>query len=81
MPMIKIILNGENCWPDLKGKLVHHITNDFQMAGLPSGMESGKPSITIRIDINEKEVVIVETSWALLLSTMDAFLARYGDPR
>jgi len=83
MPVLKIILDGDSCWPDLNkpGKTIIHHTDEIQVAVLGRGMASGKPSVSIRIDIDSKTSVIAETSLALLLTAADAFKAKYGDPR
>jgi hypothetical protein len=78
---MRIILDGDNAWPDLVGKRVHHIGGggEIQVAGLEGGMQSGLPSVTIRIDLPNGEVVLAETSMRLFLNAAKAFMARYGD--
>jgi hypothetical protein len=44
-------------------------------------MVSGKPSIAIRLDLDDGSSVVAETSLALFLMAADAFKAKYGDPR
>jgi hypothetical protein len=74
-------LDGDNAWPDLAGRMVHHIKGSMAVAALKGGMESGAPSVAIRVDINENESVVAETSLALFLSAADVLKAKYGDPR
>jgi hypothetical protein len=74
-------LDGDNAWPDLAGRTVHHIKGSIAIAGLKGGMGSGAASVGIRVDINETEAVVAETSLALFLSAADALKIKYGDPR
>ena len=48
------------------------------IAALPGGMASGRTSLTIRIDLPNGDVVLAETSLALLQLAARAFTARYG---
>jgi hypothetical protein len=81
MPALTLKLDGDNAWPDLPNRTVHHVTGMFEIAGLAGGMESGKPSIAIRLDLDDGSSVVAETSLALFLMAADAFKAKYGDPR
>jgi hypothetical protein len=77
---LKIILDGEGAWPDLKGRIVHHATT-FEVAALASGMTSGSPSVGIRIDLPDGSAVMAETSLKLFLTAADALRGAHGDPR
>ena len=82
MPVIDVYRNGEGLWPDLPTKVVHHVRNDIgaiAMAGLPGGMEKGRTSVSIRIDLPNGEVVIAETSLRPLLQAAAAFRGWYGE--
>ena len=82
-PMIKLKLDGDGVWPDLRDYdrgLVFH-PNEAEMATLEHGMESGAPSITMRFNLPNGDVVLWETSLRLMLTTMDTIVARHGDPR
>lgn len=85
MPVLRIIMDGDNCWPDLRpgngGPTIAAHVKGFEVAALAGGMSSGKPSVMLRIDLPSGEAVLAETSLALFLSAADAFKARYGDPR
>ncbi len=84
MLSLDIHLDGDGCWPDLKDKEVitsENIANPLQITGLAGGMASGKPSVTLRIDLADGRVVLAQTSLALLLTAADGLKARYGDPR
>jgi hypothetical protein len=81
---LTIILKGDGAWPDLaekikQGKLVTAQT--FEVAALPGGMESGKPSVAVRLDLPDGKVLFAETSLSLFLTAADMFKTRYGDPR
>lgn len=53
----------------------------IEVGALEHGMQSGKPSAALCFSLPNGQVVLVETSLALLLSAGDALKARYGDPR
>jgi hypothetical protein len=86
MPAINLHLDGDACWPDLKGMSerladgrVIHLGNDsppIGMALLAGGMVSGKPSVTLRLDLPDGRVVLAETSLELLTSAVRAMHAR-----
>ncbi len=83
-PVLTVRLTGDGAWPDLLDKTVHHLGNDappIQVSALADGMASGAPSVAIRIDLPNGEVVLAETSLALFLMAADALRVRYGDPR
>jgi hypothetical protein len=88
MPGLRIILEGDGCWPDLADWARPHQesprlqrTEDIEIACLVRGMQSGSPSVALRVNCPDGSVVLAETSLALLLTAADAFKARYGDPR
>lgn len=82
MPAINIILDGDNAWDDLQGKEIIHLQDVvWEMAALPGGMSSGKPSVALRLDLPDGKVLVAETSLLALLSAVNAFVARHGDPR
>jgi hypothetical protein len=84
MPALNIIMDGTGAWNDLEekitgGNLIHYAGEKIQIAALPNGMKSGKPSVAFRFDLPSGTVLIAETSMALFLSAARAFRARYGD--
>jgi hypothetical protein len=77
---LEIILDGDNCWPDLKAK--GFTEGELRgVATLPQGTVSGKPTVTVRVELPDGTVVLAETTLSLFLSAADAFKARHGDPR
>lgn len=83
MPSLNIIMDGDNAWPDLqekmeRGTLIHY-AGDLSVAVLPGGMESGRPSVTIRFDLPDGTTLIAETSLRLFLGAATAFRAKYGE--
>ncbi len=77
-----VILEGENAWPDLDNKEVIHLgagSRGMQVAVLPGGMVSGKPSVAIRIDLPDGRTVVAETSARLFVSAGRMITARYTD--
>lgn len=76
---MSVILDGDACWPDLSKKDILHVTETLiQVACLEGGMQSGKPSLTIRIDLPGREVLLVETSMALFLDAAAIMATRFG---
>ena len=84
MLAMSVILE-EPAWPDLADKMdrVIHLAQGTEIAvtGLDAGMVSGKPSVTLRLDLPDGSIVIAETSMALWLTATDMLRSRYGDPR
>lgn len=82
MPAIKVILDGDSCWPDLVEKKHIWIGNEggaIEIAALPRGMEKGRTSLAIRINLPNGNVIVAETSLALLQGANLAFTTRYGN--
>jgi len=82
MTMLRVILEGEGAFEDLKGKedKIIHLTGPFTIAALEGGMEpSGMPSVAIRIDLPDGRTVIQETSLKLWYTATRAFKGKFGD--
>lgn len=87
MPRLDVHLEGDNCWADLKGRISEGRVLDgmqdrarIRLAFLPGGMQSGKTSVTLRIDLPHYDLTILcETSLALLEAAVVAAIARHGD--
>jgi hypothetical protein len=75
---LSINLNGDNAWPDLAQKVVTEATQ-ISLAMLDGGMSSGKPSITIRIDLPNGRVVLAQTSARLFCTAARAVMAKHPD--
>lgn len=72
---LQTILNGENCWPELKEK--GFIEGDWTgIARLPKGTASGKSTVTIRIELPDGQTVLAQTSLLLLVNAVRAFEIR-----
>jgi hypothetical protein len=86
--IINLKLDGDNAWPDLaanRHKVLHITEEPIGLAVLPGGMQSGKPSIALRIDwpemaANDADCLVAELSWAVLATAVRAIAARYGWP-
>ena len=80
MPVIKLILDGDNAFFDLQGREsdIIHRTEPFTVAALARGMRSGHPSLAIRIDLPEKKVLIQETSVAAWLAVARTLEGKFG---
>lgn len=82
MLAIHIIMNAEGCWSDAVGDRLIHLgekSPPMQIALLNNGMVSGKPSVSIRLDLPDGKIVLAETSARLFVSAAKAFEARYPD--
>lgn len=75
---LTIHLDGDGCWPDLLEKPYHH-GRIKSVAALPGGMQSGRPSVTIRAELDDGTIVLLETSMALFNAATRAFVGRFGD--
>jgi len=63
MPAISIKLDGpEYLTPCPEGAKVHHVTEAFEVALVLGGMQSGAPSVMLRIPLPDGSIAIVETS-------------------
>lgn len=76
-PTLHIILDGDQCWPELVGRRVLDAGNEVYLAALPGGMSSGKTSITLRLTLSDGTTVLAQTSLALLNTATAAFNERY----
>lgn len=78
MPLIRLILDGDNAFPDLKDKIgtdaVVHLADEtkWTIVRLQSGMTSGKNSLTLRIDLPDGRTLLAETSVAAFMATAAA---------
>lgn len=82
MPQLDVLFDGDGCWPDLMDKPFTHLGNDakpIQVALLDGGMGSGHPSVSIRLDLPDGEVVVAETSLRLFVLAGRMFAAKYPD--
>ncbi len=80
MPMMTVILEGDNAWPDLKDKEFIHLGNEapaIEVAVLSAGMTSGRPSVGIKIELPDGQTVVAETSALLFCTAAKAIMARY----
>lgn len=80
MPAIDLFLDGDNSWSDIQGKQIVWLgegAKPIQVAVLKEGMNSGRPSIAIRIEPGDGKVIVAETSARLFCSVAKAIMARY----
>lgn len=85
MNVITIGLRGDVYWEDIHaiaaaGDVVTPV-RPLAIAGLEGGMESGKPSVGVRMDLPGGKVAVAEVSLANFLLAADALKAKFGDPR
>lgn len=75
MPAITIIRDGDNAYPDLLAKRdkIIHVTTPWSVSRLKGGMQSGKSSVMIRIDLPDGRIVMAETSMELFQSAARVF--------
>ena len=77
MPAIVIKLDGpEELTAIPEGATVHHVTETLEIALVLGGMQSGKPSVMLRVPLPDGSIAIVETSFGLLEMTYRAMLGR-----
>ena len=81
MHAIHLVLEGEGAFADLADRGIIELDGDFTIACLADGMESGRPSVAIRIDLPDGRVVIQETSMRLFLAAADGMRGRFGDSK
>lgn len=79
MVSMEVIFDGDNCWPDLSEMEVVVATAPIRMAALRGGMVSGKPSVTVRVDLPDGSVVLAETTMVLLMGALRLFKAEFGE--
>lgn len=78
---IDLKVHGDGAWPDLEAKPDRvHWQHGFSMCGLTAGMESGRPSVAIRIDLPDGRVVVAECSLGLLEMAVRALRAAHPEP-
>ncbi len=77
-PVVHIKLTGDGAFPELQGKKIHHV-GELTFTALPGGMESGRTSIAIIIELDDGSAVFAESSLRAFLATARAFQAKYGD--
>lgn len=84
MARIELHLNGDGCWPDLVGLdevgNAYYTTKPLELAVLKGGMNSGAPSVTVRVNLESGAAVLVETSLKLLVLAVRAMVEAHGDP-
>ena len=81
MMFLNVLLQGDGAKPEwADGRTIHRV-EDFTVAALPSGMVSGKTSVSFLIDLPNGEAVLAETSLMLFLTAADLIRAKYGDPQ
>jgi hypothetical protein len=74
---LQIILDGDGCWPDLKGRPYGEgvITS---ITALPNATSGGAPSVTFRVETNDgKTIILAETTMRLFLTAARAFRAKF----
>jgi len=78
MPLMNVLLTGDNALKDIDPEKIVHTLNDITVTALDHGMESGKASIAFLITLDDGRVVVAETSLALFQMAAKMFAARYG---
>lgn len=83
---LDVILQGDGCWPDLRGRSAPDCTHvrsggdgKMAVAVLERGMTSGKPSVALRIDLPDGRTVVAETSARLFCTAARMIMAKYPD--
>jgi hypothetical protein len=80
MPSIQLHREGDGCWPDLKlDDCLQADSDSLQIALLSEGMESGLPSVVMRVETTEGQTVLIQTSWRALRAAALGIQARVGN--
>ncbi len=75
------ILDPEEHWEDLLDKEVIYFGNEaapIEIVAMPEGMASGRTSISMRLDLPDGRVVILETALYELARVVDTIQERFG---
>ena len=76
------ILEPAKHWSDLLEKEVIYLGNEtspVDIVAMPGGMTSGRTSISLRLDLPDGRVVIVETALYELARAVQTIQARFGE--
>ena len=76
------ILEPDEHWSDLLDKEVIYLGNDasaIEIVAMPGGMASGRTSISMRLDLPDDRVVIVETALYELAKAVQTIQDRFGE--
>lgn len=71
MPVLNVVINGENCWPELKDNFIQG--EWVGIARLPQGTASGRPTVVVRLELPDGRTVLAQTTLALLSQAVRAF--------
>lgn len=77
MTSLQIHLDGDGAWPDMvpektiKGNLIG-------VAALKAGMQTGRASVSFRVELPDGQLVFCETSMRLFLNAANVFRVKYG---
>ena len=86
MPVIRMLFLDEGDPPawdvpnPLPDSWVHMADPLIQIVGIEKGMQSGRPSVMIRLDLPDGRVVIAETSLDAFQTANAVLRGRFGDP-
>jgi hypothetical protein len=74
MPALKVILEGDGCWPDVAPIVADPSKTGFvtEAAYLAGGMTSGAPSVMLRCEMKDGTVILAETSAKLFITAAAA---------
>jgi len=76
---VKISIDGDAAWKDLQDKSKYIVGGKLtHLATLAGGMQSGRPSVGIRIETEDGKTVFCELSLRLFQAANAAFLGRHG---
>lgn len=77
---LQVILDGDNCWPDLKEK--GFTEGSFEgIALLHNGTVQGNATVTIRVELPDGKTVLAQTTLVLLSNAVKAFNIRDAQNR
>lgn len=84
MSVIKVITECDGAFEDLadkREKILHLTDPNLSIARIPKGMQSGRSSVMIRIDLPNGTVIVAESSMANFLNCARIFAACESNAR
>lgn len=74
---LNLDLVGDGAW-DMTGRKILWLTDTpLEVACLAHGTEGGHPTVALRIDLDDEQSVVIETTMRLFLFAADAMRARF----
>lgn len=80
MEVLRIHMDADNAWPDLKAAPDKATMAEFQgVALMEQGTVKGNPTVWVRLELPDGTVALGQTTAKLFCSAAKAFLAKHPD--